>query len=49
MALFVLFLTIIDMLILLLYTVAEAVRDDIEVKLTPNQELPEETFGVSAF
>ena len=48
MALFVLFLTIIDMLILLLYTVAEAVRNDIGVKLTPNQELPEETFGVSA-
>ena len=46
MALFVLFLTIIDMLILLLFTVAEAVRDDIGVKLTPNQELPEETFAL---
>ena len=47
MTLFVLCLAIIDVVILLLYTVIEATRDNLGVKLTSNRELPEETFGVS--
>ena len=47
MALFVLCLAIIDIVILLLYTVTEAVRGNLGAKLTPNRELPEETIGVS--
>ena len=47
MALFVLCLVIIDIVILLLYTVTEAVRGNLGAKLTPNRELPEETIGVS--
>ena len=46
MALFVLCLAIIDIVILLTYTVTEAVRDNLGVKLTTSRELPEETFGV---
>ena len=46
MALFVLCLAIIDIVILLTYTVTEAVRDNLGVKLTSNREMPEETFGV---
>ncbi|CAI8035412.1 Gamma-aminobutyric acid type B receptor subunit 2 [Geodia barretti] len=48
MTLFVLCLAIIDVVILLLYTVIEATRDNLGVKLTSNRELPEETFGVTA-
>ena len=47
MALFVLCLAIIDIVILLTYTVTEAVRDNLGVKLTSNREMPEETIGVS--
>ena len=47
MALFVLCLAIIDIVILLLYTVTEAVRGNLGAKLTSNRELPEETIGVS--
>ena len=47
MIFFVVCLTIIDIVILVVYTVTEAVRDNLGVKLTPNQELPEEIFGVS--
>ena len=47
MALFVLCLAIIDIVILLLYTVTEAVRENLGVKLTSNRELPEQSFGVS--
>lgn len=47
MALLVICLAIIDIIILLIYTVAEAVRDNLGVKLTANQEMPEEYFGVS--
>ena len=49
MALFVLCLAIIDIVILLLHAVIEATRDNLGVKLIPNRELPEETFGVSVF
>ncbi|CAI7989809.1 Gamma-aminobutyric acid type B receptor subunit 2, partial [Geodia barretti] len=48
MTLFVLCLATIDVVILLLYTVIEATRDNLGVKLTSNRELPEETFGVTA-
>ena len=47
MVLFVLCLVIIDIVILLLYTVTEAVRGNLGAKLTSNRELPEETIGVS--
>ena len=47
MALFVICLVIIDMIILVTYTVTEAVRDRIGVRLTSNRELPEEIIGVS--
>ena len=47
MALFVLCLAIIDIVILLTYTVTEAVRDNLGVKLISNREMPEETIGVS--
>ena len=47
MVLFVLCLAIIDIVILLLYTVTEAVRGNLGAKLTPNRELPQETIGVS--
>ena len=47
MVLFVLCLAIIDLVILLTYTVTEAVRDNLGVKLTSNREMPEETIGVS--
>ena len=46
MALFVLCLAIIDIVILLTYTVTEAVRDNLGVKLTSNRENTHETFGV---
>ena len=46
MALLILCLTIIDIVILLTYTVTEGVRDNLGVKLTTNQELPEKIFGV---
>lgn len=46
MALFVLCLGVIDIVILLLYTITEGIRNNLGVKLTPNQELPEETIGV---
>ena len=46
MAFFVLCLAIIDIVILLLYTVTEAVRDNLGARLTSNQELPEDTYGV---
>ena len=45
MTLFVLCLTIIDVVILILHAVIEATRDNLGVKLTSNRELPEETFG----
>ena len=47
MVLLVLCLTIIDLVILGLYTAVEAVRDNLGVKLTSNRELPEEMIGVS--
>ena len=47
MALFVLCLAIIDIVILLTYTVTEAVRDNLGVKLISNREMSEETIGVS--
>ena len=47
MALFVLCLVVIDLVILVTYTVVEGLRDNLGVKLTTNRELPEETFGVS--
>ena len=46
MALFVLCLAIIDIVILLMYTVTEAVRDNLGVKLTSNHEMPQEIIGV---
>ena len=46
MILFVLSLAIIDVIILLPYTVTEAVNDNLGVKLTSNRELPYKTFGV---
>ena len=46
MALFVLCLAIIDVVILLVYTVTEGIRDNLGVKLISNRERPEETFGV---
>ena len=47
MTLLIICLAIIDIIILLIYTVAEAVRDNLGVKLTANQEIPEKYFGVS--
>ena len=49
MALFVLCLAIIDIVILLLYTATEGTKDNLGVRLAPNRELPEETFGVSHY
>ena len=49
MALFVLCLVIVDLVILVAYTVIEGIRDNLGAKLTTNQELPEKTFGVSLF
>ena len=46
MALFVLCLVVIDLVILVTYTVVEGVSDNLGVKLTTNRELSEETFGV---
>ena len=46
MALLILCLTIIDVVILLTYTVAEGVRENLGVKLTASQELPEKIIGV---
>ena len=46
MALFVLYLAIIDVVILLVYTVTEGIGDNLGVKLISNREQPEETFGV---
>ena len=46
MALFVLCLAIIDVVILLVYTVTEGIRDNLGVKRISNRERPEETFGV---
>ena len=46
MALFVLSLAVIDVVILLIYTATEAVRDNLGVKLTANRELPKETLSV---
>ncbi|CAI8029905.1 Gamma-aminobutyric acid type B receptor subunit 2 [Geodia barretti] len=48
LGLFILCLTIIDVFILLLFTVTEGVRGNLGVKLTTNQELPEETIGATA-
>ena len=47
MAVFVICLAVIDIVILFLYTVSEAARDKLGVKLTLNQELPESVSGVS--
>ena len=49
MALFVLCLVVIDLVILVTYTVVEGVRDNLGVKLTTNRELSDETFGVRFF
>ena len=49
MALYVLCLVVIDLVILVTYTVVEGLRDNLGVKLTTNQELPKETFGVRLF
>ena len=49
MALFVLFLVIIDLVILVAYTVVEGLRDNLGVKLTTNRELPEEILGVGYY
>jgi gamma-aminobutyric acid type B receptor len=48
LGLFILCLTIIDVFILLLFTVTEGVRGNLGVELTTNQELPEETIGATA-
>ena len=47
MSLFVLSLVVIDLVILGVYTLVEGLRGNLGVKLTTNQELPQETFGVS--
>ena len=47
MVLFVLCLVVMDLVILGVYTLTEGLRDNLGVKLTTNQELSEETFGVS--
>ena len=49
MALFVLCLVVIDIVILGVYTVAEAVRGNLGVRDTPNREQPQVTPGVSMF
>ena len=49
MALLVLCLVVIDLVILVAYTVVEGLRDNLGVKLITNQELPKETFGVRLF
>ena len=46
MALLILCMTIIDMVILLTYTVTEGVRENLGVKLATSQELPEKIIGV---
>lgn len=47
MAVYVMCLAVIDIVILSLYTISEAVRDELGVKLTLNRELPETVYGVS--
>ena len=47
MAVYVMCLAVIDIVILSLYTISEAARDELGVKLTLNRELPETVSGVS--
>ena len=46
MALFVLFLVVIDVFILVTYTLVEGLKGNLGVKLTPNRERENETIGV---